>query len=148
MKKWMMLLAMLPGVWCKAEKRSPNFVFIIVDDQHRGQCNFFPEGRNAKGQPTTLSPNLDRLVSEGVLLTGMHSCSPVCCPTRYSCLTGTYPSRARNEVMLSTLKSYGQTHIRQNAEILADDATLPKALKQLGYVTGAVGKNHVVACDD
>ena len=131
----------------RAEKQPPNILFIVVDDQQRHQCNFFPEGLN-KGRPSNISPNIDRLVEEGVLLAGMHSCSPVCCPTRYSVLTGTYPSRARNKVMVNTAQEYNQTHIRQNAEILSDDDTLAKALKRAGYVTGAVGKNHVVACDE
>lgn len=36
-------------------------------------------------------PNLERLASEGVLLTGAHATAPLCSPSRGSLLTGRYP---------------------------------------------------------
>jgi len=67
----------------------PNFVFIIVDDMERTMLNALPEGKGRN-----LTPNLDRLVNEGVLMTGQHVASAVCTPSRYNVLTGQYASRA------------------------------------------------------
>lgn len=147
-RKAMAVLPLLFSGTARAEPATPNLVFIIVDDQMRHQCNFFPEGRDRQGRPTNLSPNLDSLAERGVLLSGMHSCSPVCNPSRFSVLTGTYPSRAINRVMRNTLQNYGQTHVRQSAFIIPENDTLPKQLQQLGYFTGAIGKNHVIKAED
>jgi arylsulfatase A-like enzyme len=74
-----------------AEARKPNVVFIIADDLFIDMLNFTPEGKGKN-----LTPNLDRLAAEGVVLRGQHIVSPVCTPSRFNCLSGRYASRARN----------------------------------------------------
>lgn len=120
-------------------KTRPNILFIIADDMTRDMFNCLPRGR-AKN----LTPNIDRLAAEGVLMLGQHVVSPVCTPSRYSCLTGRFPSRARNTGFLSNTKREGASVVTWNTHIIADDVTLPKLLKASGYVTGMVGKNHVI----
>ncbi len=44
------------------------------------------------GDRVARSPNLDRLASEGVKFTKVFSCSGVCAPSRFSLITGMYPS--------------------------------------------------------
>ena len=117
------------------KKRPPNFVFFILDDMQRHMFNCLPEGKSKN-----LTPHLDRLVAEGVLMQGQHVVSPVCTPSRYNCLTGRYASR----VLQHQAESGGQTVVTWNTHIRAQDVTLPKLLKQQGYATGFVGKNHVV----
>ncbi len=119
--------------------RRPNIIFIIADDMKRYMFNCLPEGKNIN-----LTPNLDRLAAEGTLMMGQHVASPVCTPSRYNCLTGRYAGRARNTRFLRTTQQNGQSVITWNTHILPTDETLPKLLKQQGYVTGIVGKNHVV----
>ncbi len=72
----------------------PNILFIITDDQERREFNFLPEGRDGQGRPKNLSPNIDRLAAEGVVLLNQYVSSPVCTPSRYFALTGTYASRS------------------------------------------------------
>jgi arylsulfatase A len=115
--------------------RPPNFVFFILDDMQRHMFNCLPEGRGKN-----LTPHLDRLASEGVLMRGQHVVSPVCTPSRYNCLTGRYASRA----LRRQAESGTQRVVTWNTHIRAQDLTLPKLLKQQGYATGFVGKNHVV----
>ena len=45
------------------------------------------------GHPTSSTPNLDKMASEGLLFTQFYSASPVCSPSRASLLTGRYPPR-------------------------------------------------------
>ena len=119
-----------------APSRRPNIIFIITDDQLPHTFNFLPEGRD-----NNLTPNLDRLANEGTILMGQHVSSSVCTPSRYSCLTGTYASRA----LAHAKRKYDDVHgIGWNTHIMPDTATLPKMLRKAGYVTGAVGKNHVI----
>lgn len=111
----------------------PNFVFIIVDDMERTMFNALPEGKGRN-----LTPNLDRLVKEGVLLTGQHVASAVCTPSRYNVLTGRFASRAMPVGPREQAVVAFETHIPTN------EATLPKFLRDAGYRTGMVGKNHVI----
>jgi len=120
-------------------RRKPNIVFIIADDMKKHMFNCLPEGKGRN-----LSPNIDRLAAEGTLLMSQHVVSPVCTPSRFNCLTGRYASRSRSVNFLRSTQRHGQTVIGWNTHILADDVTLPGLLKQQGYKTGIVGKNHVV----
>jgi arylsulfatase A-like enzyme len=111
----------------------PNILFIIADDLERYMFNALPEGDGGN-----LTPHLDRLTREGVLMAGQHVASAVCTPSRYNVLTGRYASRALQVGDEKQATVAFTTHIRPG------DATLPKLLQQGGYRTAMVGKNHVI----
>jgi arylsulfatase A-like enzyme len=113
----------------------PNIVFFILDDMHRHMFNCLPEGKGKN-----LTPTIDRLAAEGMLMLGQHVVSPVCTPSRYNCLTGKYASRALGH----QAESSQQTVVTWNTHIRPNDTTLATLLKKEGYATGFVGKNHVV----
>jgi len=119
--------------------KKPNIIFIITDDQQKNMFNFTPEG---KGQ--NLSPNIDKLWKEGVLFKNQHCTSPICTPSRFACLTGKYPSRAKNTWFQQTTKKEGQSVVQFNTKITPDIPTIASYLKKAGYTTGFVGKNHVI----
>jgi arylsulfatase A-like enzyme len=134
-------LALL-GSSCASEKESapPNIIFFIADDMYPEMFNCLPEGEGKN-----LTPNLDRLAAEGTLLMNQYVVSPVCTPSRFNCLTGKYASRATNaEFLKKTEEEEGQTVIQWNSFITRKDSILPHYLSDLGYVTGMVGKNHVI----
>ena len=122
--------------------KPPNILFIISDDQERREFNFLPEGRDENGKPRNLSPNIDRLAAEGVVFLNQYVTSPVCTPSRFTVLTGTYASRSHN--FAKTVKTDGQVNITWNCHIDRETPNLARTLKQAGYFTGAVGKNHVI----
>jgi len=123
--------------------KQPNIIFIVTDDQHRNQFNFLKEGQDEKGNPTNLTPNMDRLVNEGVIFDESYVSTSVCTPSRYNILTGNYASRASKK---SNIKRYeGQTNVTWNVHIESHTNNIAKALQQHGYYTGGVGKNHVIA---
>lgn len=102
--------------------------------------NFLPQGRGKN-----LTPNLDRLVAEGTILMNQHVASPVCTPSRFNCLTGRYASRAQNNAFLERTASEEQSVVEWNSYIRPEDPIiLSKLLKEQGYHTGFVGKNHVI----
>lgn len=65
----------------------PNMLWIF-GDQHRGQALGFA------GDPNLHTPNIDRLATEGLVLTAARSGSPLCSPARGSLMTGRYPQNA------------------------------------------------------
>jgi len=118
----------------------PNIIFFIADDMLPEMFNFLQQGVGKN-----LTPNIDRLAREGVVMMGQHVVSPVCTPSRYNCMTGRYASRATNTRFLkNTEKNEGQTLIQWNTMITEKDKILPSFLKTVGYATGMVGKNHVI----
>ncbi len=63
----------------------PNIVWIVAEDLSA----YIP----SYGDSTVQTPNIDRLVREGVRYTHMYSPSGVCAPSRAAIATGMYPTR-------------------------------------------------------
>ncbi len=126
------------------EAQKPNIIFFIADDMYPEMFNCLPQGEGEN-----LTPNIDRLAHEGVLMENQYVVSPVCTPSRYNCLTGNYASRATNNSFINKTKyEEGQTVIQWNSFVTQNDKILPQYLKELGYTTGMVGKNHVIEVKD
>ncbi len=120
----------------------PNVLFIITDDQGRAEFNFLPEGRDEQGNPRNLTPNIDRLATEGVVFLNQYVSSPVCTPSRYSVLTGNYASRS--PTFAKAVRNGEQVNITWNSHIDGETPNIARTLQKAGYFTGAVGKNHVI----
>ncbi|XP_071109083.1 arylsulfatase B-like [Haliotis cracherodii] len=108
----------------------PNIVFIVADDLGWNDVGF----RN----PDILSPNIDKLAREGVILNSSYV-QPVCSPSRNAFMTGVYPFKV------------GLQHIViwqwQNVCSPLNHTFLPQVLKGLGYATHIVGKWHLGFCN-
>jgi len=68
------------------EPRRPNVVLILAD-------NHGPWTLGCYGNREILTPNIDRLASEGTLFTRCYSSNAACSPTRATLLTGLIPSQ-------------------------------------------------------
>jgi arylsulfatase A len=111
-----------------AEK--PNIVIIYADDLGYGDIQSYnPE----RGKIPT--PNVDRLVSEGMRFTDAHSSSGVCSPSRYTLLTGRYHWRTR--LQNGIVGRWGPPVIPP------DRLTIAGLAKQADYNTGCIGKWHL-----
>ncbi len=112
-----------------AASAPPNIVYILADDLGWGDLRCYnPESRI----PT---PNLDRLASQGIRFTDMHSPSAVCTPTRYGIMTGRYCWRSRLDK--GVLNGYSPSLIEEGRQ------TAPGFLRAAGYRTSGVGKWHL-----
>jgi arylsulfatase A-like enzyme len=106
----------------------PNFVVIVADDLGYGDLS-------CMGSRFVGSPHIDRLASDGALLTNFYSNSPVCSPARASLLTGRYPGNAG---VRSILQGY-----RTTPGLPRTVPTLATALRDVGYRTELAGKWHL-----
>lgn len=130
------------GFAARSDDPRPNFIFFITDDQLKEMMNFLPEGKGKN-----LTPATDTLIQSGAtVMDRMYVTSPVCTPSRFAALTGTYPSRSKAGGFLwKAEQNGGQTIVEWNTFITkANNQTLPWLLKHAGYKTGFVGKNHVI----
>jgi len=142
-------LALIPASQAQAADR-PNVLFILADDM--GWMD-----SSAYGSKYYRTPELDRLMSRGVRFTRAYSASPICSPTRLSCMTGKYPARLKmtgpaghlpaipnKPYMLTAAPRYQQAIAPRSARFLPrDEYTLGEAFQDAGYRTGFVGKWHL-----
>jgi arylsulfatase A-like enzyme len=119
------LLASLAAAATAAE-RQPNIVIFLADDLGYG-------GVGCYGAPVP-TPHIDRLAAEGVRCTDAHAPAAVCCPTRYSLLTGRYPWRVNGNCWAL---------LDSKCLIEPDRRTIAAHARDAGYATLAVGKWHL-----
>jgi arylsulfatase A len=112
--------------------RSPNIVFIYVDDMGYGDLGTF-------GAKAIKTPHLDRMAAEGMKLTSFYSVAPVCTPSRAALLTGRYAARMGIENLhLSNVLTF-----QDKTGLPTNETTIATALKARGYATAAIGKWHL-----
>lgn len=130
-RNWLYTSSLLALASCagKDAMEYPNVVFILADDLGYGDI----ASLNEEGKIHT--PNVDRLVEEGVNFTDAHSSAAVSTPSRYGILTGRYNWR-------STLKGHvlGTYH---SPIIPEGRMTMPMMFKTCGYETACFGKWHL-----
>lgn len=113
---------------------SPNVILIFTD-------NHSPWTLGAYGNQEILTPNIDRLASEGVLFTNAFTVNPVCSPNHATLLTGLIPSQ---HGVHSFLASNDGTQMGPAAYNTVEEfRSLPEILVESGYVAGLSGKWHL-----
>ena len=114
----------------------PNVILLMADDLGAGDLSaVLREMQTDEGHPHPdrewlSTPHLDALASRGIRLTRFYAASPVCSPTRASCLTGQHPHR------------FGITHANRG-HLPHDALTLSSLLDSAGYRCGHFGKWHL-----
>ncbi|HLP37630.1 sulfatase [Lacibacter sp.] len=112
------------STYAQKKRKKPNVIYVMTDQLRYDMLGY-------SGSTTAITPNLDRLASQGLNFTNCVSGTPVCTAHRASVITGKYAS--------STGVVVNELRINPNHE------TLPKVLMQNGYKTGFIGKWHLWA---
>ena len=100
----------------------PNLLFIFADQLRASAIGCMHD-------ENVMTPNLDRLASEGMLFTNAIANSPVCTPSRASMITGKHALNARcfiNDIRLP-----------------ADEPSIAEELNAAGYRSAYIGKWHL-----
>lgn len=118
-------------------REQPNFVVFVVDD-----LGYMDIGAN---NPKCFyeTPHIDGLADSGMRFTDGYAANPVCSPTRYSLMTGKYPTRVRATNFFSGKRSGKFNPAPLNDNMPLDEITIAQALKDKGYVTFFSGKWHL-----
>lgn len=110
---------------------NPNIIIILVDDLGYGDLSCQGVAKDIR------TPNVDKLLNEGIRFTNFHANCPVSSPSRAALLTGRYPDRVGVPGVI-------RTHEEDSWGYLSPEAVLlPQVLKQKEYHTAIVGKWHL-----
>lgn len=115
-------LALILSLQLFSQTKQPNIVFVFAD-QWRAQSMGYA------GNPDIITPNLDKLTSEGINFTNAISTLPVCTPYRAMLLTGQYP--LKNGMFMN------------DVSLNPDSKSFAKLFKKEGYNTAYIGKWHL-----
>ncbi|HNV30063.1 MAG TPA: arylsulfatase [Cyclobacteriaceae bacterium] len=114
-----------------APKDAPNVFLVLLDDVGFGASSTF--GGYAH------TPTLQRLADNGLKYNRFHT-TAVCSPTRAALLTGKNSHQAHSGVVTEMANGFPGYH----SLIGKENATVAEILKQNGYNTAWIGKNHNV----
>ena len=106
------------------QPNQPNIIIFLPDQVPAHELSAF-------GGQNIATPNMDRVVTEGVSFTNVISTCPLCAPYRGMLLSGLYPTH--NGMLLNWLESNPR------------DPSLAQTLKAAGYSTAYIGKWHLNA---
>jgi arylsulfatase A-like enzyme len=118
----------------KAREGSPNVLVILYDDT--GQACWSPYGGRVN------MPTMDRLAKNGLIYTQWHTTS-VCSPTRSTFLTG----RNHHQNGYGSIAESATGFPGYSGHIPPENGTIAHILRDAGYSTFWVGKNHNVPVD-
>ncbi len=108
----------------KNEIEKPN-VIVFFTDQQRWDTT------GVHGNPLNLTPNFDRIASEGTHFYNSFTCQPVCGPARSCLQTGLYATTSGC--------------FRNGIPLPRESKTLAHYFKNEGYDTGYIGKWHLAS---
>jgi arylsulfatase A-like enzyme len=106
---------------CAAAESRPNIIFLLSDDQTIGAVG-------CSGNKDIITPNLDKLASDGVRFRNHYDTTSICMASRSSIMTGLYEYR------------HGCNFSHGDMERRLFDQSYPVKLRQAGYFTGFAGK--------
>jgi arylsulfatase A-like enzyme len=106
-----------------AESTRPNVILIMADDLGYGDVGF-------NGNDQIITPSIDQLAAEGVVLDRFYTSASICSPSRAAALTG------RHHYRTGVLAAH-------TAGLRIGEVTIAEVLQEHGYATGFFGKWHL-----
>src|SRR6476469_6338635 len=124
-----------PYTLTKAPKGSPSILFVLYDDTGVGAWSPFGGGINM--------PTLQKLADNGLIYSQWHT-TALCSPTRSTFLTG----RNHHVNRCASITEAADGFPGAAGRLPAECATIATVLRDAGWSTFWLGKNHNVPVDD
>lgn len=109
------------------EQKKLNVVWFCTDQQRWDTIH-------SLGNPYLHTPNIDRLVAEGVAFNRAYTQSPICTPSRSCFMTGRYPRSTK-------------AIFNGNDNYSKDEKLISRIFADEGYVCGLTGKLHLTSAE-
>ena len=124
----LLLIALTGASFARPAREKPNIIVVFLDDCGYGDFSH-------TGNPTIHTPNITRMVSEGLNFPQFYTASGACTASRYALLTGRNPRRS----------GFGRWVLSPRASryLHPHEITLAEGLRNQGYATGFFGKWHL-----
>jgi choline-sulfatase len=106
--------------------KKPNIIYFLTDQHNFGVTGFM-------GNKDILTPSMDKLASQGVVLENCYCNSPLCVPSRMSMLSGVLPTRTG---ILNNMQMYP-----------TDQVTMAHSITNAGYESVLCGRMHFSGYD-
>ncbi|XOV91036.1 MAG: sulfatase-like hydrolase/transferase [Bacteroidota bacterium] len=116
-----LLTLVAPKLYANDDPDQPNIIFILTDDQRWDALGY-------AGNPLSLTPEMDKLATQGVYFKQGIVTTPICAASRASILTGLYERTHRYTFQTGDIKD----------EFI--ESSYPLVLRDAGYYTGFFGK--------
>ena len=110
-----------------AENAQPNILMIVAEDMSPRVGVY--------GDALAKTPSIDKLASEGVMYTNMHTISGVCAPSRSSLVTGVYATSMGTHQMRTSQGRLSETITGYEAVPPPEVKAFPELLRAGGYRT-------------
>src|SRR5678809_1150653 len=85
LKKRVLLIQLILLVCSQVQSQHPNIIYIMTDDMGYGDLSGY-------GRKDYLTPNMDKLASQGIKFVNAYAAAPLCTPTRAAFMTERYPA--------------------------------------------------------
>lgn len=117
----------------------PNIVLILADDLGINDLGCY-------GRKDHVTPNLDRLATQGMRFACAYTAQPICSPSRAALMTGLCPARLNLTNFLpgrADAPSQRLLQPRIEGQLPLEEVTIAELLRDAGYATGLFGKWHL-----
>ncbi len=112
--------------------QKPHIIYIMTDDMGYADLSCY-------GGKKIVTPNIDRLSTQGIMFMQAYAAAPVCTPTRVAFMTGRYPARTP-----AGLKE-PLTPVQKDSAVGLSGSypSIATMIKSAGYKTALIGKWHL-----
>ena len=116
-----------------------NIIWITCDEMNTKAMSVY-------GNPFTKMPAAEQMAEEGVAFSHAYVQMPKCVPSRCSMMTGRYPHCEGHRTLKGRKHYEPHIHVKRNWDftLRQHEPNLVKFLRDRGYKTALIGKNHLV----
>jgi arylsulfatase B len=114
----------------------PKAIILMLGDDYGYDNVGFAHGPLKQGNPEMKTPNMDQLVTEGIVLE-RHYTYKYCSPTRSALMSGRLPTHVNQNNKNNDIEATSGVDLRYTF--------LAQKMKDAGYSTAMIGKSHLGA---